>query len=180
MTTQPATEKQLSYLGVLVTQRDLSGLSSIEAGMAAALGTLSRKSASDLIGRLVSMPKKAGTMHKKPYEQALEVGVYRVTTGSAVEVVRVYKGQQSGMNLVKVVSTNWETGAFSFEYLSSAHQFVSGTSSLGKVLSIESLPISEGAKWGRLTGTCIYCGRKLDDPESVERGIGPVCYKGVS
>ena len=28
---------------------------------------------------------------------------------------------------------------------------------------------------GQETGTCSCCGRKLTDPESVERGVGPVC-----
>ena len=26
---------------------------------------------------------------------------------------------------------------------------------------------------------CVVCGRRLDDPRSVERGIGPECWQGV-
>lgn len=29
------------------------------------------------------------------------------------------------------------------------------------------------------TGTCARCGRGLKDPESVERGFGPVCWARV-
>ena len=30
---------------------------------------------------------------------------------------------------------------------------------------------------GKLSGFCSFCGRQLDDPDSVERGYGPVCAK---
>jgi hypothetical protein len=31
--------------------------------------------------------------------------------------------------------------------------------------------------YGRLTGGCALCGRALDDPESIDRGVGPVCAR---
>lgn len=36
-------------------------------------------------------------------------------------------------------------------------------------------PLGEAIRYGRLTGACACCGRQLTDPESVERGIGPIC-----
>lgn len=42
---------------------------------------------------------------------------------------------------------------------------------------IQADPQGASAAYGRLTGTCGRCGRKLEDAESVERGIGPVCAK---
>lgn len=33
----------------------------------------------------------------------------------------------------------------------------------------------EAAKFGHLTGTCVFCGRGLTDERSVEVGYGPVC-----
>ena len=36
-------------------------------------------------------------------------------------------------------------------------------------------PAAAMAKYGHLTSTCGNCGRKLEDEESVERGIGPYC-----
>lgn len=36
-------------------------------------------------------------------------------------------------------------------------------------------PLEAQQAYGKLTGTCGYCGRILEDPESIERGIGPVC-----
>lgn len=36
-------------------------------------------------------------------------------------------------------------------------------------------PLGASILYGRLTGNCGCCGRALTDPESVARGIGPVC-----
>ena len=36
-------------------------------------------------------------------------------------------------------------------------------------------PLAAQVAYGKLTGTCGYCGRVLEDEESVERGIGPIC-----
>lgn len=38
-------------------------------------------------------------------------------------------------------------------------------------------PMAAMAAYGHLTNTCGVCGRMLEDEESVERGIGPVCAK---
>lgn len=36
-------------------------------------------------------------------------------------------------------------------------------------------PLAEAVAHGKRTGHCAICSRKLTDPESVDRGIGPVC-----
>jgi len=36
-------------------------------------------------------------------------------------------------------------------------------------------PLKEAIAYGRRTGVCACCGRELTDPESIDRGIGPVC-----
>jgi hypothetical protein len=41
-------------------------------------------------------------------------------------------------------------------------------------------PIATMAKYGIETGVCGVCGRRLDDPESVARGIGPICAKRLT
>jgi len=37
-------------------------------------------------------------------------------------------------------------------------------------------PVEALQAYGRLTGSCGVCGRILEDEESVERGIGPICW----
>jgi hypothetical protein len=36
-------------------------------------------------------------------------------------------------------------------------------------------PKEAAIKYGRLTGACAICGRHLENKESIERGIGPIC-----
>lgn len=36
-------------------------------------------------------------------------------------------------------------------------------------------PLKEAIAYGRRTGVCACCGRTLTDPESIDRGIGPIC-----
>lgn len=39
----------------------------------------------------------------------------------------------------------------------------------------ERLTLDEAAAYGLAHGYCLICGRELTDPNSVERGIGPIC-----
>lgn len=39
----------------------------------------------------------------------------------------------------------------------------------------DALTVEQAAELGHLHGYCMVCGRRLDNPESVERGIGPIC-----
>lgn len=36
-------------------------------------------------------------------------------------------------------------------------------------------PLESAVAYGQQTGMCACCGRELTDPESIERGIGPIC-----
>ncbi len=36
-------------------------------------------------------------------------------------------------------------------------------------------PLEAAKEYGRITGTCGVCGKKLENPESVAAGIGPIC-----
>tara|TARA_R110000744_G_scaffold305007_1_gene413354 strand:- start:6428 stop:8392 length:1965 start_codon:yes stop_codon:yes gene_type:complete len=46
------------------------------------------------------------------------------------------------------------------------------------LLAIDEDPIGAAREHGRETGVCSHCGRELTDPESIERGIGPICLAG--
>jgi len=37
------------------------------------------------------------------------------------------------------------------------------------------MTVDEAARYGRLYGRCMVCGRTLTDEGSIERGIGPIC-----
>ena len=36
-------------------------------------------------------------------------------------------------------------------------------------------PVAAAVRYGRLTGNCSCCGRRLTDPKSIKLGIGPIC-----
>lgn len=169
MPTYAPTDKQINFATKLGKERVLTADDAYDV---ANLDCLDRKQVSNLIDRLMKAPKVAAAA-KKPFEQSLEVGIYKCA--EAGTLFRVYKGKQSGMNLVKQVIPD-ATG-YSYEYIGSAFRVVSGTSSLGKI-TLTPITKEEAANWGHLTGSCIICGRHLDDPDSVDAGIGPVCAKG--
>lgn len=45
------------------------------------------------------------------------------------------------------------------------------------LLDIAKDPLTKAIEHGRMTGECALCARELTDPESIDRGIGPVCAK---
>lgn len=87
------------------------------------------------------------------------------------QYVRVYLGQQSGQMLAKRIHAEADGGEWvvSYEYLGLA----------SKVLTPDTTPVrmslEEVGEMGIAFNHCLICSRRLDDPESVDRGIGPVC-----
>lgn len=77
-------------------------------------------------------------------------------------------------------SDNWEGWTFVRVAGEKIGQQRPGESYRGQnVLVLERLqadPVAAAAHYGHRTTTCGICGRHLEDPESVERGIGPVCW----
>jgi len=50
-----------------------------------------------------------------------------------------------------------------------------GTEQEQKVVSLINDPVGAAEAYGHLTGHCCICNRELTNPESVARGIGPIC-----
>lgn len=44
-----------------------------------------------------------------------------------------------------------------------------------RIMPRNRMTAAQAAAFGRMTGVCAMCGRRLTDPESVAAGIGPVC-----
>lgn len=91
-----------------------------------------------------------------------EAGMYRLQDGT---IVRVYLGQRSGKMLAKKLVS--EGDHHEYEYMGKATRFVNADTA--------KLSLAEAKEFGRMTGHCCVCARRLDNPESVEAGIGPVC-----
>lgn len=160
MTTHPATEKQIAFITRLLGERDATGTA--YEGWTPDWSRATSKAASTVIDFLLSLPKKA------VQEQAeAEAGVYETPD---LRWFRVYLGQQSGHMLVKEVHAEHDLMGemeVSYEYLGSA---ASKLPHDARRMSLE-----EVGRLGIATNHCMICGRRLDDPESVDLGIGPVC-----
>ena len=92
-----------------------------------------------------------------------EAGVY--FSEESGEYLRVYLGQESGHMLAKQI--NLGEGEVSYTYLGAARRYLTP--------DYRRCTLEEAGALGKASGICIHCGRLLNDPESVDRGIGPIC-----
>lgn len=123
--------------------------------------TVSRDRASTWIESLLALPnkKRHGNTGERDEPAA---GMYR----SGDRILRVYLGQRSGRMLVKEL-TGDDASGYSYEYIGSAQYKLPADA--------QPLPLEEAKAFGKMTGHCCVCARRLDNPESVDAGIGPVC-----
>lgn len=160
-TLYPATEKQIAFIKKLVAEKQTDQRTEdlLTAARAAAMaGGLSSKAASAVIDALIACPRKTDARDE------YTAGIYAVDGDT---IVRVYLGQQSGVMLAKQVHV--QDGEVSYDYLGTARKVLSAATTWTR------LELSEVGSLGITSGHCLICGRRLDDPESVDRGIGPVC-----
>lgn len=113
-------------------------------------GKFHTKVASLVIEALFACPKKTD----------LTAGIYEADG----HLYRVYLGQSSGQMLLKAVEVD---EGVTYTYL--------GAASRNLPADARRLTLDEVGDLGKTFDHCLCCGRRLDDPESVDRGIGPVC-----
>lgn len=159
-----ASEKQVKYASDLLTERQWPDTITLDD-----LRNMERRQVSKLITQLKLAPYK----ETAEQDDDLQAGMYTADDGITQKILRVYLGQQSGRLLVKMIHLQ-DTEEYGYQYIGSLSTVVGGRSKLGKV-KLTKMSLEEAKKWGRMTGSCVACGRRLDVPESVEAGIGPVC-----
>lgn len=154
--TDLATDKQKSFLTKLLAERDVPDADAVD------VDRLTKWAASALIDELVKLPvRRAAAVAELP------AGAYLVDG----RVIRVYVGQQSGHMLAQeLVDVTAQIRDEAWSYLGLASRFVPADAHRMTVEECEAASLgAEDHGW------CCVCGRRLDDPNSVERGIGPVC-----
>jgi len=174
MAHRPATEKQQKFIERLLVEKDTTGTA--YEGWTPDWNRATSKSASSVIDYLLALPKRTTRSLLDSSNGAgradtsidIELGIY-VIHGD--EYVRVYWGQKSGRFLVKRINMEQDNGEWTvyYSYLGSADRV------LVPAATPQRLSIEEVGSLGITTRHCLICGRRLDDPESVDRGIGPVC-----
>lgn len=108
---------------------------------------LSKATASDRLQKLFALPSV----------NELDEGMYRVGD----DIYKVYRTRESNVLVTKTLT---EDG---FEY--------TGRAPLKSITAEHRMTLDEAKEYGKVTGTCCNCGRKLTKESSIADGIGPVC-----
>jgi hypothetical protein len=148
-----ASPKQVALIARLAEERDhdIPALHNLIAR--AAEGVCSMQGASQAIDVLFGLPRK-------PQANALAAGYYLL--GETVyKVVKAKHSENLYAKRLDVVD-----GKGTWEYQPGA---------LRVLKDAVTLTVEAAASLGAHLGVCVICGATLTDPESVARGIGPVC-----
>jgi hypothetical protein len=160
-----ASAKQVSFIRSLLNERNVTpemrGRCERE---------LTGREASAIITTLLAFPKTAAAQ-SQPHARAAEVtvteiGLYEYEDGKVAEVV---KARSTGRLYAKAV--NLETG--DLDYLPGL---------IFRLAPEQRITLARAQELGTISGRCLRCRRRLDDPKSVSAGIGPICkqYPGWS
>ena len=175
MTDQPLTDKQAAFLRRLARERDVMGGQPAELALAAlenALPTLTKKGASAMIERSLKAPLRdeAKASTKMSFGD-VQPGYYYLTAEDIFIVVVMNKA--GDRRYAKKLVVREQNGRKKAEWLY-APGLVLG------VAGLEPMTLEQAAQFGHLHGVCFKCCKPLTDPESVKRGMGPVCAKALA
>lgn len=144
--TAPATEAQLVTLYGLF-ERKFDAAKAAECREWLNTHLISKATASHKISKLCAMPDV----------NELDEGMYRV----GEDIFKVYRTRERDILVTKQLTEGI------FEY--------TGKKPLSYITAEDRMTLDEAKEYGRVTGTCCQCGRKLTDENSIAEGIGPVC-----
>lgn len=160
----PATTRQESFINRLVARAaSLEALNPDQADLLNKfrIGTIGKREASYLIKGLLTCPETPAKM--------AQPGYYKKGLDYLVVVENRNKTATYAKRLVLETTANGRTKA----------RWVYAPGEAADVASVQPMTLKEAAKFGHMYGVCFVCCRPLTDPESVQRGIGPVCAKRV-
>lgn len=158
--TRMATDSQLAFIRDLLSQVDGKNATrrTLETGAA-----ITRREASTMIDQLMERRNSARADTRRRITPAsgtmLTPGMYSVN-GVPVKVFRARNGQH--LLAKKLQQGEWV-------YLGAARRFVTPD---------QQMTLEQASEYGRRTGTCCSCGRRLTNPTSISAGIGPICAEG--
>lgn len=161
-TLTPATEKQMAFIARLVKEvADFSPLDIAQQDYLTQMKgqeQISKDGASYLISGLLRCDKKPRAM--------AQPGYYAKQDGTYLVVVTNRAGNATYAKRLDVTKEDGRRAKARWVYAPGEGQ---------EVAHMSPMTLAEAAKFGHLHGVCFVCCRALTDPESVQRGIGPVC-----
>lgn len=169
--TRPASPKQLAFITRLASERDTTAVDGLTSEVVAdVLGKkfVSGKEASRAIDALLAAPKVF-----KPKKFA-EPGYYirnRGTDDAEAFVVvtnKAHTGTYAKRLVIKTTADGKHRGSW---------DYAPGVGFDIVAEGLEVLTLDEASEMSHGYGFCVVCGKTLENKESVERAIGPVCRK---
>lgn len=182
MTATEPTEKQVAFIIRLRDERVLPD--GWVARLDEVMPILTKASASKVIEALLLLPVREG-VEAKPAKPStgldlsnLPSGRYAVPgdeTRLKIQIQNVDKGKWAGWIFVKDGSEYGDQERFGTQRPGENYR----GSKVEHLTKIVADPQAAMRKYGEITGTCGNCGLKLENEESVQYGIGPVCRKNL-
>lgn len=157
--TKPATEKQLTFIYSLLQK--VEGDNAAEAMLAFTDGDPTTKSASAFIDRLKTEIAGLKTVKAEITEDDIPEGLHYI----GQKVYRIRKAKSSGRLYAELLDTD----AREFRYV--------GRKPLSGASAATLMTLEQAKVFGKAFGFCVRCCALLEDPASVEAGVGPVCAK---
>jgi hypothetical protein len=157
-TQRPASEKSINYLVALLAERIEDEVQSLAAITWVQEHNLSQALVSAKIKEYEGKPKFRNAFRSTP---ELPEGMYRCDG----EIYKVYTTRGDEGRAPQLVTKQLIEG--SFEY--------TGKRPLRFLRDEHRMTLEEAKEYGKVTGTCCVCGRKLTNEASIADGIGPVC-----
>lgn len=155
---RPITDTQADLIQRLMDERELETNVREATEKLLAAGTLTTRQASGVIDTLQAHPQKARE------DAPAEEGFY-FHDG---QVYRVQRSRSSDRLYAKRLQVDEDTGEGQFVYAPGAMRHLTADDRLTRV---------QAAEFGYHHGICAMCGAHLTDPDSVERGYGPICAR---
>lgn len=166
-----------SEVGIRVNQILAHAGTGAEAGAEYAWAPLTRKGASNMIGWLSGLPKKA-TAKAAPAAPAkqerveLEDGMY-LFDGNYYKVQHAVHGSGNQYAKVAVIEDVPSHLGAAHDEVTVRFEYARGV--VAKLRPEHKLTYEQAKAFGALYGTCCRCGKTLTDELSIALGIGPVC-----
>lgn len=163
------TIKQVEFIKQLITRtEDPDNVAEALLAFEEGLHDLDRKGASEYIDTLLARQRTRRTTEDRKFDPTtVPAGRYALSTNGETafyQVDRPTKGRWDGWTFVNLI----HPGGDRIRPVKGGER--------GTILArLSDNPATYSAEYGKHTGTCGVCSRPLSDPESVARGIGPVC-----
>lgn len=167
-----ATEKQVSFIERLLSERDLGETYESYPEVVEMLKQnkqLTRETASGFIETLLSLPAKSTGSAPASADSQYEIPAGRYAAEREDGVLAFYR-------LDRPTEGRWAGYAFLSVQASDELHPIKGHAAKEAILSkIAEDPAGAARRYGQEIGSCAICGRTLTDETSREYGIGPVC-----